>query len=138
MKRRRSHFAKGFTLLEVLIASVLLGAVFVAAMALMSRSLQNIERMSVHELVLLHAREKMTELLLHEELAPESLAGEWNDGFRWQVEIAPYQTVNPGQPAAYGLFRVRLTILWGGRESVRTYVVETTQWARRASSPTTP
>jgi type II secretion system protein I len=139
----------GFTLLEVLIAAVLIGSVFVAVVSLMSQSLRNIERMGPHELAILHAREKMNEELLNEELAPGSSAGQWVDGYRWNVEITPLdfeaigkstaapQPVLPSapttgsavKPGAKALFRVAVEVTWGDRNNARSYALQTMQWA---------
>jgi general secretion pathway protein I len=128
---RPTGAAKGFTLIEVLIAAAILGITFVAVTGVMSQSLRNIDRIGPQEQALLHAREAMTELLLQEQLSPGRLTGRWNDGYRWQADIVPYAGVKPDQYGYYGLFDVRLVISWGDRQEPRTYVVETTQWARR-------
>lgn len=67
---RRSAIGRqaGFTLLEVLVATAILGSVFVAALSLLTQSLRNIQRMEPHQQALLHAREKMNEVLLREEM----------------------------------------------------------------------
>ena len=142
----------GFTLLEVLIAAVLIGSVFVAVVSLMSQSLRNIDRMRPHELAILHAREKMNEELLRPELQPESLTGQWTDGYRWRVDIAPLDFVAVGkttapaapitradtkandapqaQPGSNTLFQVKVQVSWGDRTNVRTYDLQTMQWAK--------
>jgi general secretion pathway protein I len=142
----------GFTLLEVLIAAVLIGSVFVAVVSLMSQSLRNIDRMRPHELAILHAREKMNEELLRPELQPESLSGQWADGYRWRVEIAPLDFVAAGkttapaepitranvnaneapqvQPGSNTLFQVKVRVFWGDQSNVRTYDLQTMQWAK--------
>ena len=146
---RRSR-QSGFTLLEVLIAAVLIGSVFVAVVSLMSQSLRNIDRMRPHELAILHAREKMNEQLLRQELQPESSSGAWNDGYRWRVDIAPLDFVAMGKttaparpitrenrdqdthaaPGSNTLFQVKVEITWGERGNARTYDVQTMQWAK--------
>ena len=142
----------GFTLLEVLIAAVLIGSVFVAVVSLMSQSLRNIDRMRPHELAILHAREKMNEELLRPELQPESLYGRWADGYRWRVDIAPLdfvaagKTTAPAEPltrantktndvpqvqaGSHTLFQVKVQVSWGDQANVRTYDVQTMQWAK--------
>ncbi len=146
MTRRRRQ--AGFTLLEVLIAAVLIGSVFVAVVSLMSQSLRNIDRMRPHELALLRAREKMNEELLQDDLTPGSLAGEWKDGYRWRVDILPLDFTAVGKstaapvpvspnadqtstirPGTKTLFRIKVAVTWGDRNDARSYEVETMQWA---------
>lgn len=129
MTRRRQP---GFTLMEVLVASMLMATVFVAVVSLMSQSLRNIERMRPHETALLHAREKMTEVLLRDELRGERTSGRWRDGYGWKLEVTPlFSAGPPPAPGTPALFQVRVEIAWGEPEP-RTYAVETTQLARLA------
>lgn len=137
-RRRVRTPAEGFTLIEVLIAAAILGMAFVAVVGVMSQSLRNIDRMGPQEQALLHAREAMTELLLQEQLAPGRLTGQWDDGYRWRADIVPYPGANLDQFGHYGLFDVRLQISWGDTQEPRTYVVETTQWARRPNPSSQP
>jgi len=128
---------RGFTLMEVLIASVLIGTVFVAATSLMSQSLRNIDRMRPHEDAMRHAREKMNETLLREQLVVEHSSGKWSDGYRWQLDITPdtqpNETPRQGMPM---LFNIRVEVLWGS-EQPRSYVLQTAQLATVASGAAT-
>ena len=127
MKRRAQC---GFTLIEVLVASVLIASVFVAAMSLMSQSLRNLARMEPHEKAIVHAREKMTEELLRDALRTERTGGQWDDGYRWQVEIVPEPPVaGAPQQQSWAMFDVRVQIAWGNVMNPRTYEVQTTRWA---------
>ena len=71
MKVGRTQAEKGFTLLEVLLATVVLAGAFVAVMSLLSQSLGTVARLEPHQRALLHAREKMSEILLRQELELE-------------------------------------------------------------------
>ncbi len=137
-RTRRSHSARGFTLIEVLIASAILGTAFVAVVGLMSGSLRNIARINAHEQLLLHAREQMTELLLEQPLVPGEFSGRWTDGYRWQASITPAAGEQDKGPGGYGLYDVRLRISWSEGRNRNSYVVETKQWARSQPAPATP
>lgn len=137
MKRSAANRGQGFTLLEVLIATVIMGTVFVAIVGVLSRSLTNIERMKPQRLALQHARETMKETLVQESFLPGTTTGRWADGYRWQVQV---ETAGPGDSAAQGsqpappgtftLFRIRTEIQWGSNEAPETYEIETLQWSR--------
>ena len=133
MKRRRKSGCSGFTLLEVLISTVLLGTVFVAVTGLAAQSLRNITRMKSQESALIHAREKMNEVLLLEELGPGTQSGEWRDGYQWQTQISANRRYSQLFGQTYGLFDVRIVIRWGEAGKEKAYTVETTQWARRVN-----
>ena len=139
MKRRRSSNMSGFTLLEVLISTVLLASVYVGVVALSSQSLRNLTRMQPHEMAMIHAREKMNQVLLLEELLPGISTGAWEDGYRWEARKSP-NVYNPKPaPNSSGLFDVRVAVFWGDAPTQKSYVLETTvlettQSAKRARS----
>jgi type II secretion system protein I len=138
MTRAASKSVRGFTLLEVLIAAVVMGTVFVAVMGLISRSLRNIDRMKPHEIALAHAQEKMNEMLIPRAFTRQTTSGAWDDGYRWQVQIEEAPLVPGTELAAgsknqdaYGLFSIRVEITWGTDDAPKSYVVQTLQWAKR-------
>jgi len=131
MSPRKESACRGFTLLEVLVSTALLATVFVAVMGLASQSLRNITRMKSQESALLHAREKMNEVLLLEELAPGTQSGEWKDGYQWQMQILPNVHNDQLQDRTNGLFDIRVVIRWGESGREKAYTVQTTAWARK-------
>lgn len=138
MTRAASKSNRGFTLLEVLIAAVVMGTVFVAVMGLLSRSLKNIERMKPHEIALVHAQEKMNEMLMPKALLPATTSGAWDDGYRWEAQIdsAPVVAGAPLPPESkvqnpYGLFSIRVEVFWGKENAPKSYVLQTLQWAKK-------
>lgn len=131
MKPRRSMNISGFTLLEVLVSTVLLSSVFVAVLALSAQSLRNVNRLPEHEAAMAHARDKMNQVLLLEELPTKVSTGYWDDGYRWQVEISPNPSSPKAGPNNYGLFDIRVTVFWGDALAGKSYVLETTQWAKK-------
>jgi general secretion pathway protein I len=133
MKPRLSANMQGFTLIEVLISTVLLASVFVAVVGLSSQSMRNLHKMEPHERALSHAREKMNQLLLLEELQPGTSSGSWEDGYRWEATISPNTYTAKSTGTGHALFNIRLVISWGLAPADRTYVVETTQWAKKAT-----
>jgi general secretion pathway protein I len=141
MNRSASRSTHGFTLIEVLIASVVMGTVFVAVMGLLSTSLRNIDRMKPHEIALAHAQEKMNEVLILEALAPGTTSGAWGDGYRWQVDVENAPILLDSQAAsepknndAYRLFRLRVQIRWGNEDMPKAYEIQTLQWAKKVHS----
>jgi len=133
MKQGDRLTMRGFTLLEVLVSTVLLGTVFVAVVGLTSQSLRNIERMQPHERALVHAREVMNEFLLFEELEPATQSGRWDDGYQWRVDVSPDERGAAVNDPTHGLFRIRVTIGWDSNGRAKTYSLETTQWAHKAN-----
>lgn len=130
MRPRGSAKMRGFTLVEVMVSTVLLASVFVAVVSLSSQSLHNLLRLEPHEIALVHARERMNGLLLLEELQPGQFAGSWNDGYRWTALIAQHANDTKSASADYLLFDIRVVISWGDRLEEKNYVLETRQWAK--------
>jgi type II secretion system protein I len=130
MHRPAHNSARGFTLLEVLLATMIIGSVFVAVVGLLSQSLRNIERLKSQERILWHAQQKMNEALVRETLSSEIESGAWSDGYRWELRIAPAEGQPQQRGASYGLFDLHLTISWGEDAAPKTYAVETLQWAQ--------
>jgi general secretion pathway protein I len=127
---RRSNSALGFTLLEVLLATMIIGSVFVAVVGLLSQSLRNIERMNPQDAAIAHAREKMNAILVSETLEPQTSSGRWDDGYRWEAQISFLQPSSSIRAGSSTLFRIHLQVRWGEEAVPKTYVVETVQWAQ--------
>lgn len=131
MRQARPSAVQGFTLLEVLVSTVLLASVFVAVMGLAAQSLRNISRLKPEKLALLHAREKMSEMLLLEELSPGERSGQWTDGYQWEVDISPNVRDAQLNDPNFGLFQIRVVTSWVNQGRTKQYAVETTQWAKK-------
>jgi prepilin-type N-terminal cleavage/methylation domain-containing protein len=84
--RRNSN--AGFTLLEVVIAVVLVGIAFGALLQAFSQSLRNIRRIDVYQVGMQKAQNKMNELLIDDEVISDGvLEGTWDENFRWRAAL---------------------------------------------------
>jgi type II secretion system protein I len=136
---RRSS-ASGFTLLEVLVATAILGTAVAALFSLLSGALSNARRLEGPEQAVLLARSKMNELLAASDQGRNSSAlrldepmhGNWEDRgngqFRWEAaayRAAPEEAA-AGQPI---LVRVVLQAFWklDENDAERRMVFETYQ-----------
>ncbi len=82
--------AKGFTLLEVLVALVVLGLSFITIFELFQGGLQTLSASQLHTLAFMHAREKLEELVLESNPEARERQGTFEDGFRWETQISSY------------------------------------------------
>ncbi|MBW2148199.1 MAG: prepilin-type N-terminal cleavage/methylation domain-containing protein [Deltaproteobacteria bacterium] len=80
----------GFTLLEVLVALVVLGVSFVTIFELFQGGLQALSASRQHTLAFMHAREKLEELTLEDRPAAGERRGTFEDGFRWETLVSLY------------------------------------------------
>lgn len=126
--------SEGFTLLEVLVAVVILAVCLTIVMELFSGALKSdyLSKKYVHAVFL--AREKMDEILVSRQLSETTKEGEDNDGFRWKTEthsIADAGEVPPKLP--FDTFEIRVEVTWGEAGHQRSYEIHTLQLAKRAA-----
>ena len=132
---------RGFTLLEALVATAVLGAAVAALLGLLSVSLRNAARLEAPEQALLLGQSKLNELIsagVTEEISSPSLraggeasqthaltfdqtlAGRWDERFRWEARATRFR---PAPSAAEGsspertpgetlLARITLDVFW--------------------------
>jgi general secretion pathway protein I len=112
---------KGFTLFEALAATMILATALVTILQLFSGGMRSGHLADQYTRAVLHAREKMEEILLAPQMADETLSGPLADGFAWRAEIVMQDPEENGAPPADGLalFYVHLQVDWEeGRRQV--------------------
>ncbi|MBI4480230.1 MAG: prepilin-type N-terminal cleavage/methylation domain-containing protein [Acidobacteria bacterium] len=127
----------GFTLLEVLVATAILGTAVAALFSLLSGSLSNARRLQVPEQVLLLAHSQLNELLAESQRGlaaspvlplEEKVQGRWNEQIRWEAMATRVPSAQPSVAGTPILVRIELDAFWnsgtGGTEkqlSLETY-----------------
>lgn len=112
----RIPHARGFTLLEVMIAVAILAMVLVSLLGLKNRSVQDVAFAEHMTTATLLAKRIMTEAVLAVPLVPLEKEGEFDDeefkDYQWKKIVAPTPL-----PA---VLEVRVAVLWqeGGREEM--------------------
>jgi general secretion pathway protein I len=103
----------GFTLIEILVATMILAICIVVILQLFSGGLKSSRLSGDYTRAIFHAREKMEELLLLNELSDEVLEGEYKDGFTWRAKI---QYIEPdkdeGAPLPVDTFNIVVEVSW--------------------------
>src|SRR5262245_25576732 len=110
---------RGFTLLEVMVATVIMGVAVVGLMSGISQSLRNADRVTDYDRAALLARSRMDDLLVNYQLPrgttmsgafdPVLLGGK--DG-GWRARISTFETQPRPSPGSEILERVELEIWW--------------------------
>ena len=77
----------GFTLIETLVAMMILAISLVVILQLFSGGLKASRLSDDYTRAVFHAREKMEEILILDELIDGELEGEFEDAYKWKVEI---------------------------------------------------
>ena len=117
----RRHRA-GFTLLEVMVATALLGMAAVGLLALINQSLRNATIVAEYDRAAMWARTTMDELLAVEPLPlGRELTGALGPEAGWRAVAEPYEFGRGGAGQSL-LARIDLEVYWrsrGQRESIR-------------------
>jgi general secretion pathway protein I len=133
---RRTHHPRGFTLLEVLVASTLMAIAVTGVLANLRTSLSNSARLSDHDRAAMLARRQMDTLVATRTLPKGMpLAGVWppeaTGGMPagWQAVVSPFEYNAPaGAPLTPGsrfVERIALEVWWGPPGRRRSVQLET-------------
>jgi len=103
----------GFTLIEVLVATMILAICIVVILQLFSGGLKSSRVSGDYTRAIFYAREKMEEFLLFNELTDMVLEGEYTDGFTWKATI---QSIEPGEneetQLPVDIFNIDVEVRW--------------------------
>ncbi len=121
---------QGFTLLEVLVATVIMGIAVAGLIAGLSQSAKNAARLTAYDRAAMLARTKMNDLLLDANLPLDgSVEGRFDPGESgdipggWRAALRPFDMPPGAQPGAAILQRVALEVWWlpadGSRRSIQ-------------------
>jgi general secretion pathway protein I len=113
----RSHCARrqrGFSLLEVIAAIMLLAVAFTALMKVAGSAISLTQNAAEHSEAAMWARGKLDSAFVGESLKPGSSSGQFNAKFRWQLDVTPWNQVGAAPPnAPLHLYQLDLDVLWG-------------------------
>lgn len=111
--RGRATRASGFTLLEVIAAIALLALAFTALMRVAGGSIRLSQNASDHSEAALWARSLLDTAFTTTAVRPGTSAGRFDQRFRWQLAVTPWQpaTVPPNAPLR--LYQLDLDVMWG-------------------------
>ena len=122
---------KGFTLLEVLVATLIMGIAISGILSGLSGAARNASRLTDHDRATLLAKQKMDELLLDRNaLRNQALGGEFDPavagGTRsgWSARIEPFEAQPGAAAGAIGIDRVELDIWWMDGATRHTFALE--------------
>ena len=118
---------RGFTLLEVLVATTIMAIAVTALVGNLTGSLRNLDRLTQKDRAATLAKRKMEELLLNPALPRyQRLAGRWDppdasETQGWQLRIAPFDAPPAAGPGTAVLDRMELEAWWMDGGARRSY-----------------
>jgi general secretion pathway protein I len=116
MRRRE----RGFTLLELLVATAILGIAVAALLGGLSASMNNASRAFDYDRAALAAKQKMEELLVQPNLPRfQELSGELGPGIAFRARMTPFDAPAGRVPGTPVLDRVELLATWRSGGNVR-------------------
>lgn len=129
---------RGFTLLEVLVATVIMAVAVTTLLSSLSTSLNNAARLTAYDRAAMLARQKMDELLVSTRL-PKGvpIEGGWETvPARWRAVVSDSERQQPAAPGTPYLERIQLEIRWTDSGRPRTFSLEA--YRRATEVPESP
>ena len=117
---------RGFTLIEVLVAGLVLGITASALFGLLSRSLFNLRKVEDLHRYELAVEDLMNRVLLSSSLsAPAHAEGALDSsGAQWTVNVTPWAPPNFDAKPEKAVFRIAVAVTWPGRSSQQSLKAE--------------
>jgi general secretion pathway protein I len=122
---------RGFTLLEVLVATLIMGIAVSGLMSALSTSMRSAARLTDYDRAALLGQQKMDELLLATKLPKLStIEGTWGPEVTgdlqagWRARFTPFEMVPKSGVGSLFLERVELEIWWTTGSQRRTFTLE--------------
>lgn len=118
---------RGFTLLEILAAFVIFALSYVTLLQIFSGGVRNAVLSQEYTEATLLAQSMIAELGIEEPLEPGSNSGEFDDKYRWELDVTPFENEGSLPDINYRvtMMYVALTVSWGEGERVNETTLET-------------
>ena len=120
-----------FTLLEVMVATLIMAIAVTGLLSALSTSMRNASRLTDYDRAMLMARQKMDELLLDKKLPDnQPIRGTWDAGvtggeaMEWRAVVTTYEKPEHSGPGTPVLERVELQIGWNRGDQPKTFTME--------------
>jgi general secretion pathway protein I len=116
VSRSLRRHARGFSLLEVIAAIMLLAIAFGALMEVAGGSIRLTQKASDYTQAALWARSALDTRFVLEPLQPGVTQGKFDKRFRWRLQVSPWTLPNSAPattPYAFRMYKLDLDVMWG-------------------------
>ena len=126
--------ARGFTLVEILVALTLFAVVGGTLLQLFQNGLRTARLSDAHTHGVLLARSKLTELQAHNQLQAGTLSGTFDNGYRWRAVLGQIDSPDAETARRLQLLDLILTISWGEPGDEREFTLHSLLLSQRVPS----
>jgi general secretion pathway protein I len=139
-----NHYARGFSLLEVLVAFTLFAVAMGVIMQIFSRGVNGASIADHYAKATMHAESRLAAIGLEETIKEGTSSGKFDDDYTWQVTIKPYQDPAPRDQMAIDfekqhfaqLYEIETKVTFATDDrKVRAVTLSTLQIGPRAGGP---
>lgn len=110
----RSRNQRGFSLLEVIAAILLLAIAFTALMKVAGASINLSQNAAEHSEAAMHARSLLDSAFVGEPLKAGQQSGQFDQRFRWTLQVTPWIGAGAAPPSSpLHLYQLDLNVMWG-------------------------
>ena len=103
----------GFTLLEVMVATLIMGIAVVGLLSGIGSSLRNAARLTAYDRAVMLSRNKMDELLVNHRIPTGStVEGQFDANTGWRAHFSPFEAHGAATAGAIVIERIQLEIWW--------------------------
>jgi general secretion pathway protein I len=116
-KKKRPRSEAGFTLLEVLLAVVILGVSLTTILLQFQTALHAGSISQDRTNAVIYAKEKLESLKIEDELSESSQSGTFENGYEWETEVSLYEYEDQADDISYEdlrheTYKLRATVKW--------------------------
>lgn len=111
-----ARHARGFSLLEVIAAIMLLAITFAALMEVAGGSIRLSQKASAYTQAALWARSKLDSSFVLEPVQAGVTQGSFDNRYHWRMQVTPWAVpgnVPPSTQYAFHMYKVDLDVIWG-------------------------
>jgi general secretion pathway protein I len=112
-RRLRVRRQRGFSLLEVIAAILLLAVTFAALMQVAGGAIGLTRRAATHDEAAMWARSKLDSAFVLDAPKPGVTEGRFDKDYRWRLQVTPWTAAGVSQGGMLRLYRLDLEVLWG-------------------------